>query len=127
MLSFIQIISIVVIGVVSGIIGSVTGAGSNIILPGILLSGITRDYKTALGTTLVSILPPLSIGAAYYYWKAGYVKMDVSILLIITIFISTTLFANYSAKYISNKALTLVFAIYSFLTGIYFLYRYFYE
>ena len=59
-----------ILGIISGIIGGSVGtSGSNVIIPGLIMFKISPNYQTAVGTTLLTILPPLSIGAVYSYWK----------------------------------------------------------
>ena len=125
MLHGIQYIYVLIIGILSGIIGGSLGtSGSNVIIPGLLLSGVTSNYKTAAGTTLLAILPPLSIGAVYTYWKSGNVQVDTAVILVISYFIFATIAANYAVKYISNKTLLLLYAIYLLVICVYFFYKF---
>ena len=126
MLTFIQYIYAIIIGILSGVVGGSIGtSGSNVIIPGLLLSGITADYKTAAGTTLLAILPPLSLGAVYTYWKSGNIQVDTAVVLVITYFFAATFAAIYAVKYISDKTLLLFYAIYLLSISIYFFYKYF--
>ena len=126
MLAGIQYIYVLIIGIVSGIVGGSLGtSGSNVIIPGLLLSGVATSYKTAAGTTLLAILPPLSLGAVYAYWKSGNVQMDSAIIIVIIYFIFATIAAKYSVKYVSNKSLILFYAIYLLLICAYFFYKFF--
>jgi uncharacterized membrane protein YfcA len=126
MLTFIQYIYATIIGILSGTIGGSIGtSGSNVIIPGLLISGITNDYKVAAGTTLLTILPPLSIGAVYTYYKAGDLQVDTAVVLMITYAIAATIAALYVVKYVSNKTLILSYAIYLLCISIYFFYKYF--
>ena len=126
MLHGIQYIYVLIIGILSGIIGGSVGtSGSNVIIPGLLLSGVTSNYKTAAGTTLLAILPPLSIGAVYTYWKSGNVQVDTAIIIVISYFIFATIAARYAVKYISNQMLLLIYAIYLLIISVYFFYKYF--
>jgi uncharacterized membrane protein YfcA len=126
MLDGIQYVYVLIIGIISGIVGGSLGtSGSNVIIPGLLLSGVTENYKTAAGTTLLAILPPLSIGAVYTYWKSGNVQVDSAIIIVISYFIFATMAANYAVKYLSNKTLILFYAIYLLIICIYFFYKYF--
>jgi len=126
MLQGIQYLYVLIIGIVSGFVGGSLGtSGSNVIIPGLLLSKVATDYKTAAGTTLLAILPPLSIGAVYTYWKAGKVQVDSAIIIVISYFIFATMAAKYAVKYISNKYLILIYAIYLLIICIYFFYKFF--
>jgi len=126
MLTFIQYIYAIIIGIVSGTVGGSIGtSGSNIIIPGLLMSGIATTYKMAAGTTLLTILAPLSIGAVYTYYKAGDIQFDSAIVIMITYTIAATLSAMYVVKYVSDKTLILAYAIYVLLLSVYFFYKYF--
>jgi uncharacterized membrane protein YfcA len=126
MLTFIQYIYAIIIGLVSGTVGGSIGtSGSNIIIPGLLASGIATTYKMAAGTTLLTILAPLSIGAVYTYYKAGDIQFDSAIVIMITYTIAATFSAIYVVKYVSDKALLLAYAIYVLLLSFYFFYKYF--
>ena len=126
MLEGIQYLYVLIIGIISGIVGGSLGtSGSNIMIPGLLLSGIAPNYKTAAGTTLLAILPPLSIGAVYTYWKSNNVQVDSAIIIVISYFIFATIAANYVVKFVSEKSLMLFYAIYLLVTSSYFFYKYF--
>ena len=127
MLTFIQYIYATIIGFLSGTVGGSLGtSGSNVIIPGLLVSGIAKDYKTASGTNLLVIMSPLTIGAVYTYYKAGYLQIEAAIILMITYAIAATFAAVYVVKYISNQTLILFYACYMFITSMYFFYKYFY-
>jgi uncharacterized membrane protein YfcA len=117
---------LVFIGLFAGFMGSSVGAsGTNVLLPGLLISGIVKDYKTALGTSLFTILAPLSIGAVYVYWKDGRVQVTNSIVLMIAYFISATFTSIYVVKYLPEQVLVLFYAIFLFLSSMYFFHTYF--
>jgi len=126
MLTFIQYIYAIIIGLVSGAVGGSIGtSGSNIIIPGLLASGIASTYKMAAGTTLLTILAPLSIGAVYTYYKAGDIQFDSAIVIMITYTIAATFSAIYVVKYVNDKTLILAYAIYVLSLSVYFFYKYF--
>jgi len=126
MLTFIQYIYAIIIGLVSGAVGGSVGtSGSEVIIPGLLVSGIVSTYKMAAGTTLLTILAPLSIGAVYTYYKTGNVQVDAAVVIIIAYVIASTFAAMYVVKYVSNKTLILAYAIYVLLLSVYFFYKYF--
>ena len=115
-----------ILGIVSGIIGGSVGtSGSNVIIPGLIMFKISPNYQTAVGTTLLTILPPLSIGAVYSYWKKKKIQLDISIILMISYAIAAFLGAYIALNYVSGKTLSLLYAIYLLLISIYFFYRYF--
>ena len=81
MLTFIQYIYATIIGILSGTVGGSIGtSGSNVIIPGLLMSGIPNNYNVSAGTTFLSILLPLSIGAVYTYYKAVDLQIDSAVI-----------------------------------------------
>ena len=117
-----------IIGACAGTIGAITGtSGSSVILPGLLMSGIVPDYKTALGTTLLSMLPPISLAAFYSYWKAGKYQLDSAVIIIIFYVLISFFVGVWVVKRASEKSLYLFSFCYSILLGSYFLYKYLQE
>ena len=115
-----------ILGIISGIIGGSVGtSGSNVIIPGLIMFKISPNYQTAVGTTLLTILPPLSIGAVYSYWKKKQIQLDISVILMITYAIAAFLGAYIALHYVSGKTLSLCYAIYLLMISVYFFYRYF--
>jgi uncharacterized membrane protein YfcA len=75
----------VFLGLLSGGIGGAFGVGGSfIMLPGLFLLGIIPDYKTAVGTVLLSLLPPISLFAVMEYYKKKKVDTYISIVLCVT-------------------------------------------
>lgn len=124
MVSLINFIYIIIIGTIGGIIGTTFGVGSSIVVPGLLLTGISSNYKMALGTNLLVHTFPIYIGAVYNFWKAGYIQLEISILLFIVYFLSASLFSYYTVKYLSNDKIMLGLAIYLLIISIVFFYKY---
>jgi len=113
------------LGILSGIVGGSVGtSGSNVIIPGLIMFNLTPDYQTAVGTTLLTILPPLSIGAVYSYWEKKKIQLDTSVILMISYTIAAFVGAYLALHFISSKTLTLLYAIYLLLISVYFFYRY---
>ena len=73
----------ILVGAFSGIIGGAFGiGGAFIILPAILMLGIIPDYKIAVGTVLMAMLPPISLFAFMEYYKnvrKWYIFMNLSL------------------------------------------------
>jgi len=113
----------VILGGVAGIMGGALGtSGAFTILPGLLMLGIVKSQKMAAGTTLITILAPLSILAAIEYYKQGNVDIKVGI----AITISYMLFALLGAKFantLDDWHIQLVVACYLQLVSFYFFYK----
>ena len=90
-----RIILTVLVGIISGIVGGAFGLGGSVImLPALLLLNIIPNYKTAVGTVLLSMLPPISVLAVVDYYKRKQVDVTIGVILFITYFLS----AKYGSK-----------------------------
>lgn len=116
-----RILLTTLIGIFSGIIGGATGLGGTfIMLPSIILLNIIPDYKTAVGTILLSMLPPISLFAVTDYYN----RKKVDILIAVILCVSYMLSANYGAilnNYFSDKVLKYFTALMFFIISLYFL------
>ena len=81
---------IISIGIVAGFFSSALGLGAGpILVPGLLLMSIVKGYKLAVGTTILTIIPPLSVLACLNYYRKGYVNVKLAIILMVSIVIGT--------------------------------------
>ena len=103
-------ITVIVIGIIAGIIAGSTGlAAAGAILLGLTFSGIITDHQTILGTTLYTLLPPTVIFGVWDYYRRGKVNFYYGNILIVTILFSTYIGA-YLTQIVPEKYLI-------FLTG----------
>ena len=115
-----RILLTIFLGLLSGILGGAFGlGGSFIMLPGVILLGIIPDYKTAVGTILLSLLPPVSLMAVIEYYKRKQVDVVVGITLFVTYFIAAY-FGAFINKAYSIKVLEYWISLCFFLISIYF-------
>ena len=99
------------IGLLGGIVGSMFGmSGAFIIIPLLLLFGVCSNQLSAQGTTLCMLLPPISIFAAYTYYKNKHVDFKLALVLIIY-YIFGTLIGSKAAVSFSEKKSRINFAI----------------
>jgi uncharacterized membrane protein YfcA len=116
-----RIILTILVGTLSGIFGGAFGlGGSFIMLPGLILFNIIPDYKTAVGTVLLSLLPPVSILAVMDYYKRKKVDTMIGVILFLTYFIAAKYGARINKNY-SNRFLKYASALIFFLVGSFFL------
>ena len=112
------------IGLSTGVLAGFQGiAGSFYILTLLLVTGISADQAHAAGTTLLTILFPLSIGAVWEYYKRD--KIDIPIAMTVVLFYA--LAARYGAKLngmVSQKYTYLSIAIMMVISSIYYIYKY---
>jgi|MDTG01.4.fsa_nt_gb uncharacterized membrane protein YfcA len=118
----INYILIVIIGIVSGLIaGGLGTTTATTILMGLLVFNLVPDFHTAAGTTLLTILPPLSIFAVYEYYKRNQIIIPYSLLLMVV----CTIFEWLGAKYnhlLEQNVLKKILALYLYIVGTYMLY-----
>ena len=115
-----RILLTIFLGLLSGILGGAFGlGGSFIMLPGVILLGIIPDYKTAVGTILLSLLPPVSLMAVIEYYKRKQVDTVVGIILFVTYFIAAY-FGAFINKAYSIKVLEYWTSLCFLLIAIYF-------
>ena len=93
------------LGSLSGILGGAFGLGGAVTaLPGLLFLGIIPDFKKAVGTTLLSILPPTSLLAVLEFYKRKQVDTQIGVILCLTYLVFAYL-GTFINKYYSEKTL----------------------
>ena len=111
------------IGIISGLIAGALGtATAPTILMGLLMFELVPNFGTAAGTTLLTILPPLSVFAVYEYYKKKQINFKYAIILMIT----CTIFEWIGAKFnhlLKDSTLKMILAIYLYIVGTYMLYQ----
>ena len=116
-------ILVALLGAFVGLLGGLQGqAGSIYILTGLLVLGILKTQREAAGTTLLYTSVPLTLGAAYEYYKKGDIDVDISVILITTAIIFSYLGAKLN-YYISPRYVNYSIAATTLLSSFYFFYR----
>jgi len=111
------------LGGVAGVMGGTLGtSGAFTILPGLLLLGIVKTQKMAAGTTLITILAPLSILAAMEYYKAGNVDVTVGVIITIAYMLAAWMGAKF-ANILSDKTIQRIVGVYLLVVSAYFFYK----
>ena len=120
-MDYTRILLTIIVGSVSGILGGAFGfGGSFIMLPGVLLLGIIPNYKTAVGTILLSLLPPISLLAVMDYYRKKQVDTVVGIILFVSYFFAAY-YGSLINAYYSTKVLKYCTSFVFFILSIYFL------
>ena len=113
----------IILGIFAGIFGGAFGqSGTEIMLPGLLILGIVPDFKTAAGTTLLAVLPPISLLAVFQYYKRDQVKIYTALTLTICYFFAAY-FGSYIVKDVSESHLEYGASIYFIFIGLFFLWN----
>ena len=71
----------VLLGVLTGFVGGLAGLGGGIVVIPVLVVFFGFTQQQAQGSALALLAIPVSVVAAYTYWKAGYVDVKVVLLL----------------------------------------------
>jgi uncharacterized membrane protein YfcA len=118
-----NIILTTVLGIIAGLLGGALGqSGAETMVPGLLILGLVPNFKTAAGTVLLTILPPLSLLAIFTYYKRGQVMIQTSIILMISYFFAAY-FGAYYTKNIKDSTLEFISGCYFILIGLFFLWN----
>ena len=120
-----RIILALIIGIISGVLGGALGIGNIMIVPCLLLFGVITDYKTAVGTTLLAMLPPISILAVMDYNKRRKIDYLVASVLCISFIVAAKYGAIVNKTY-ADKDLKYLTAAIFFIMGFYFLHAGYY-
>lgn len=113
----------IILGIVAGVLGGALGqSGAEIMVPGLLLLGIVSNFKTAAGTVLLTIIPPLSLMAIFVYWKRNQVQVWTSVILIVVYFFAAWVGAFFT-KNVTDQTLEYVSGVYFILIGLFFLWN----
>lgn len=76
------IVVLILVGIIAGILSSMVGIGGGIVVVPALVFIFGLSQKTAQGTSLAMLLPPIGILGVYAYHKHGNVQWSYSLVLI---------------------------------------------
>ena len=111
-------LKLTLIGIIVGLLAGVVGAGAYaIIISALITLNVTNDYKLAVGTSLVALLPPVGILAAYNHYTRGNVNIIYAIYLSVTIIIGTYM-SSYVENSINNSIVKKIYAVFLILLGV---------
>ncbi len=116
----IKIIYTILVGLIFGIMVGTTGLFPGSFIALILYNlDVFTDFKLSLGTILLLLALPFTIGGMYEYHKAGKIDYKIGFILFITSVIGSYLGAKYLFYYqISNKTIKYAQAIITTLISI---------
>jgi uncharacterized protein len=119
-----QILLTTVLALVVGFFSGLQGISrDDLLIAGLLGFGIVSDQATAAGTTLFSVIFPISIAAVWEYYKVDKVDIPLGLIIVVGYMIS----AYYGAKVnlvVSESTTLLSIIIMQALTTLYFGYKY---
>ena len=112
-------IGLTIIGMVSGLSAGFIGAGAEVlIVPLLTVFGLLGSLKQRIGTSLLMLLPPIGLFAAYKFWKKGFVDVKAGLYMALLFMIFAYISSNYSID-IDPDILRKVFGIFTIMAGIY--------
>ena len=100
----------ILLGILSGFLSGLIGIGGGTIIVPVLIIIFGLSQKTAQGTTLALLVPPIGILAAWTYYKQGYVDFPIAGLICIGFIIGGLMGAKLAVN-ISNQTLERIFGI----------------
>jgi len=110
-----------VIGTLTGVVASFIGGGAEIlIVPLLVYFGVLADYKTAIGTSLASLLLPIGIFAVYFYMNQkckGHSCVNWPYALLIGLFFTIGTLASYYTSKMNTTILKKIFAVVIIIIG----------
>ena len=115
-----EIVKIVIslfIGIVSGALTVYTGIGASMMVPLVIFFGLIKDYRTAVGTMLLSVITPAFIVPVYSYYKSDRLDLTIGIPVAIGYIIGNYITSIYFMDSINNEVLYLIFGIYSLMVS----------
>ncbi|NUM50951.1 MAG: sulfite exporter TauE/SafE family protein [Flavobacteriales bacterium] len=80
-MSILTIITLLLIGVIAGILSGMIGIGGGIVIVPALVFFVGLSQLTAQGTSLAIMLPPVGFMAVYNYHKAGNLEWKYALLI----------------------------------------------
>ena len=116
-----------ILAAVVGLLGGIQGqAGSLYILSGLLMFNIVKSQDIAAGTALLYTSIPVTLGAAYEYYKRGKMDLNISLILIPTVIVFSVIGAKLN-PYIPKKYTLYSIGLTSLIISIYFFYKGYYQ
>ena len=118
-----NIILTILLGSFAGLCaGSLGQSGAEVMIPGLILLNIITDYKTAIGTVLLTIMPPISLLAVLQYYKKGQVNVVVAAILFCSFFF-VALIGAYITQNLSDTTIEYITGFYFLMISMFFFWR----
>lgn len=71
----------VILGLTAGVFSGLLGIGGGLIIIPMLVYGLGLTQHQAQGTSLAMMIPPITLFAAWRYFRSGNVKIDMAIFI----------------------------------------------
>ena len=100
----------VLLGLVAGVFGGMMGLGGGIIIIPALVYLFGFSQHQAQGTSLLIMVPPITLLAAWQYYSKGHVRLDVAGFICLGFFVGGLIGAMF-AQGISGPLLKRIFGV----------------
>ena len=104
------IISLIIIGLLAGILSGLVGVGGGIIMVPLLVLFLGFNQFQAQGTSLAVLLVPTTAVAVFNYYKAGYVNWKYAFIIAL-FFLVGSFFGSRLALGLDQRMLKKIFSI----------------
>ncbi len=105
------IVSLIIIGLLAGILSGLVGVGGGIIMVPLLVLFVGFSQHQAQGTSLAVLAVPVTAFAVFNYYKAGYVNWKYA-LIIAVFFVIGSYFSSKIAIGLDQKMLKKIFSVF---------------
>lgn len=106
----------ILIGSIAGLVMGTIGVGGGAIIIVSLLFWVHLPQKTAQGTTLLIVAAPVSLLAAYNYYRKGFIDVKAAIIIMIG-FLIFSLIGSQLAGFMPKESLKVILGIGLILMG----------
>lgn len=115
------LLGLLLLGVAAGMLSSMVGIGGGILIVPVLVYFFAMSQKTAQGTSLALLLPPVGIFAVINYYKAGFVDLKVAGVLIVA-FVAGSFLGSKIVLDLPDNTIKKVFGVFLLLVSLKYLF-----
>lgn len=115
------LLTLVLIGVIAGILSGIFGIGGGVIIVPALIYILGFSQHRATGTSLAVLLPPIGLAAVLEYYRHGHVDLKAALIIALSALLGAWLGAILANK-LSDAVLRLGFGIFVVTIGFYIIY-----
>jgi len=105
------LIILALIGLFAGFLSGMIGIGGGIVIVPALVYLVGMTQRSAQGTSLALMLPPIGILAAMNYYKAGALDIKYAVVVAVTFIIGGYVGSKLSLNFINEETMKRVFGI----------------
>lgn len=116
-LEIMSYIAFLILGLVTGMLSGMVGIGGGVIVVPTLVYAFGFSQLQAQGTTLMLMVPPIGILAAWTYFKNGHVQLIPAVLIALGIFLGGYLGARFAVN-LPEKTIVKVFGVFLLLVSL---------